>query len=88
MEFDGWNRCYSSCSLRTHNQLEWWNWALNDLIVAERLDELNELDVTKDHEELDELDVAKGLDELNNLVELDNQLEAVIETTWWRFGET
>jgi hypothetical protein len=49
--------------------------------VAKKLDELDELNVTKDHEELDELDVAKGLDELNNLVELDNQLEAVVEIT-------
>jgi hypothetical protein len=54
---------------------------LNDLVVAKKPDEVDELDVTKDNEELNELDVAKGLDELDNLVELDNQPDAVIETT-------
>jgi hypothetical protein len=33
------------------------------------------------YEELEELDVAKGLDKLNNLVELNNQLEAVNKIT-------
>ncbi len=51
---------------------------------------INQFDLVKDignfvvvdaYEKLNELDVAKGLDKLNNLLELDNQLEAIIETT-------